>query len=203
MKKFFRDIFKSLFSNKRSRSYEQGNSKDSVILEAIREKQIEEQVKHDNFTFQEITVDNPINGDILNISHVPDEAFASKLLGDGFAINPYDNKVYSPMDGVVKVLFPTKHAIAIRNEQGIEILVHIGIDTVSLNGEGFASYVSQGEKVKKHQLLLSFDKEIIKNKAKSLISPVIFVTTEKIQEIIIDYGKKEENKQVALIKIAN
>lgn len=199
MKKFFHGIFKALFSHNEAEE----KNEDSVILEAMREKQIEEKVKNENVDFQEISVDNPIKGDVLNISQVPDEAFASKALGDGFAINPQDNKVYSPIDGVVKVLFPTKHAIAIRNEQGLEILVHIGIDTVSLNGEGFQSFVSLGEKVKKHQLLLSFDNKIIENKAKSLISPIIFVATEKIKEINIYYGKKEENTEVALIKIAN
>lgn len=184
-------------------NYEDINSKDSAILDAVREKQIEEEVETEKFTVKEISINNPISGEILNISQVPDEAFASKLLGDGFAIDPYDNKVYSPFDGIVKVLFKTKHAIAIENQQGIEILVHIGIETVKLNGEGFISYVSQGEKVKRDQLLLSFDKEIIKNKTKSLISPIIFTTKEKIEEIKIDYGKKEEGKKVAIIKIIN
>lgn len=203
MNKFFQVIFKSLLSHKETKNNKREKAEDSFILEAIREKQIEDKVNNENFNLQEISIDNPINGEILNISQVPDEAFASKALGDGFAIYPHDNKVYSPIDGVVKVLFPTKHAIAIRNEHGLEILVHIGIDTVSLNGEGFQAFVSQGEKVKKHQLLLSFDKEIIENKAKSLISPVIFVATEKIKEINIYYGNKEENTETALIKIAN
>ncbi len=102
---------------------------------------------------------NPMEGEIVALEEVPDEVFSEKLLGDGFAIKPYRNKVYSPVDGIIKFLFPSNHALAIETEEGLEILIHIGIDTVNLNGEGFKVYIEEKEKVKKGQLLVSYDKK--------------------------------------------
>ncbi len=115
---------------------------------------------------------NPMEGEIVSLEEVPDEVFSEKLLGDGFAIKPYRNKVYSPVDGIIKFLFPSNHALAIETEEGLEILIHIGIDTVNLNGEGFKVYIKEKEEVKKGQLLVSYDKEFLGREAKSLISPI-------------------------------
>ncbi|MCY6370439.1 glucose PTS transporter subunit IIA [Clostridium ganghwense] len=147
-----------------------------------------------------IQIQNPINGKIITIDKVPDEVFAEKLLGDGFAIKPEGNKVFSPIDGEIAVLFPTKHAIAINSEKGLEILVHIGIDTVRLNGQGFTTYVEKGDKVKKGDLLISFDEVIVKEKAKSLITPVIVTNMEKVLEIYVQYGDKVSGELVAMVK---
>jgi len=100
---------------------------------------------------------SPLKGKLLPLDEVPDEMFASKTLGDGLAIYPYMGKLYSPVSGKVTALFPTNHAVGMINEAGMEILLHIGIDTVSMNGDGFITHVSNDEEVKVGQLLVEFD----------------------------------------------
>lgn len=144
---------------------------------------------------------NPIEGEIISIEDTPDEVFAGKMLGDGFAIKPKDNEVYSPVDGEIKVLFPTLHAVAIETEEGIELLIHIGIDTVELNGEGFTKHVEVGDKVRQGDLLISFDKDIIEAKAKSSITPIIITNMDKISDISIDYGIKSMGEKVVTVEL--
>lgn len=144
---------------------------------------------------------NPVKGEIIKLEDVPDDVFASKALGDGFAIKPVENKVYAPIDGEIAVLFPTKHAIAIKSDVGLELLVHIGIDTVNLNGEGFASHVNQGDKVKKGDLLLSFDMNIVNEKAKSNISPIVITNMDIVDKLNVSFGNKNEKDTVANIII--
>ncbi|MPN07192.1 PTS system glucose-specific EIIA component [bioreactor metagenome] len=112
---------------------------------------------------------------------------------------PSGNKVYAPASGEITVLFPTKHAVAITTEEGLEILVHIGIDTVNLNGEGFTSHVKQGDKVKKGDLLVSFDTEFVEKNAKSLISPIVITNMEKVESITVDFSKKKAMEEVAKV----
>lgn len=145
------------------------------------------------------SLESPIDGEIVDLNKVPDEVFSDKLLGDGFAIIPSGNKVFAPMSGEVTVLFPTKHAFAITTEEGLEILVHIGLDSVSLNGEGFTAHVMQGDKVNKGDLLLTLDLEIIKQKAKSLISPVIITNMNNVKNINIYTGVKRNGEKAAEI----
>lgn len=97
------------------------------------------------------------NGKKKNLEEVNDEAFAQKMMGDGVAILSMDGMVYAPEDGVVTALFPTNHAIGINLASGVEILIHIGIDTVELNGEGFTAYVKQGDHVQRGDQLIAFD----------------------------------------------
>lgn len=134
---------------------------------------------------------SPIDGEIIDLNKVPEGAFSGKLLGDGFAIIPTGNKVYSPADGEVVVLFPTKHAVVILTEEGLEILIHIGINTSSLKGEGFTVHVEKGTKVKNGDLLITFDNEIIKKSGKSLISPIIITNMNVVKELSVDLGNKK------------
>lgn len=133
----------------------------------------------------------PVNGKVIPLEDVPDQTFADKLLGNGAAVDPIDGVVVSPVDGTIVHLFETKHAIAIKTESGMEILVHIGIDTVKMNGEGFEGFVKDGDVVKKGQKLVEFNLELVKEKAASPITMVIvtnsdnmkFVETEKSGEV--------------------
>lgn len=148
-----------------------------------------------------VKVENPINGEIIVLEKVPDEVFAEKILGDGFAVIPQDDKVFSPINGEISMLFPTKHAMVIKSEQGLEVLVHIGIDTIVLNGEGFTTYVEEGDEVKKGDLLVTFDNFVVAEKAKSLITPVIITNMEKVSKIEVEYGNKGYGERVAEIKL--
>jgi glucose PTS system EIICBA or EIICB component len=114
---------------------------------------------------------------------VPDQVFSQKMMGDGFAIMPTDGTVVSPVDGKIINVFPTKHAIGIESAAGHEILIHVGIDTVKLNGQGFEALVKQGDEVKKGQPILQVDLEYVKNNAPSIVTPIIF-TNLQAQEAI-------------------
>lgn len=148
-----------------------------------------------------IILTNPVKGKIIKLEEVPDEVFEKKMLGDGFAIEPLEGAVYSPIDGKIKVIFPTLHAVAIEIDKGIELLIHIGIDTFELNGEGFSSVVKLGDKVKKGDLLLNFDIETIKKDGKSPITTVSITNMDKVEVISIEYGDKEVGDSAAYIEL--
>lgn len=100
------------------------------------------------------------DGKTVAIENVPDEVFATKMMGDGIAIQPSKGQIYSPCDGkITMVMDNTKHAVGIENEDGIEVLIHVGLDTVNLSGEGFEAFVQVGDKVSTGELLISYDKQ--------------------------------------------
>lgn len=120
----------------------------------------------------------PVQGQVITLEEVPDSAFASGSLGTGFAIVAEDNEIVSPVDGVISELFSTLHAVSLQAENGLEVLVHIGIDTVSLQGRGFTALVSQGETVYTGQPLVRVDWNIVKNAGLHPIVPVIFTNAQ-------------------------
>ncbi|MFC5712478.1 glucose-specific PTS transporter subunit IIBC [Thalassorhabdus alkalitolerans] len=144
---------------------------------------------------------SPASGEILDISEVPDEVFAGKMMGDGFAINPSENIFVSPVDGTIINVFPTKHAIGIKSENGLEILLHIGIDTVNMKGEGFEVFVEEGEKVKAGQPLVKADLDLIERKAKSAITPLVFTNLTDGEYIqVTKNGQVLKEEKVAFVK---
>jgi trehalose PTS system EIIBC or EIIBCA component len=125
----------------------------------------------------------PLTGKVVAIENVPDQTFSEKMMGDGLAIEPTDGKVVAPVDGEVVVTFPTKHAVGLKTASGMELLIHVGLETVHMDGEGFDMHVKQGDKVKAGDLLLTFDLQLIKKKAASHITPVIITNGELVQSI--------------------
>jgi PTS system N-acetylglucosamine-specific IIC component len=115
----------------------------------------------------------PVTGDVVALDQVPDEAFASKAVGDGVAIRPTDKTVVAPADGTVVKIFNTNHAFCLETDKGAEIVVHMGIDTVALNGQGFKRLVEEGAEVKAGQPILEMDLEYLNANARSMISPVV------------------------------
>ncbi|WP_423831564.1 glucose PTS transporter subunit IIA [Streptococcus equinus] len=130
-----------------------------------------------------IKIFSPLSGKLIALSEVKDEVFASGAMGNGIAILPSEGRVVAPADAEVTLLFPTKHAIGLKTIDGAEILIHVGMDTVSLNGNGFDSYVSIGDKVKKGQTLLTFDIEKIKKAGLTTVTPIIITNTADYQSI--------------------
>ena len=114
----------------------------------------------------------------MKLASIKDDAFASGVLGKGAAVLPEEGKVFASADGEVTALFPTLHAIGMKTVEDVEILIHIGLDTVQLNGEGFEAMVQCGDKVKKGQLLIAFDKELIEGKGYCLETPVIITNSD-------------------------
>lgn len=125
-----------------------------------------------------------MNGKVVPLEQVPDEAFSGKVLGDGCAIEPTDGKLYAPCDGVIDTVFDTCHAVNMRSDQGAELLLHVGIDTVKLGGKYFTAHVQDGQQVKTGDLLLSFDADKIRQAGYQLTTPLIVCNSE-------DYSKME------------
>lgn len=142
---------------------------------------------------------NPIQGEIISITEVPDEVFSQKMMGDGFAIIPTEGKVYAPVDGEIVNMFPTKHAIGIKSTGGMEVLIHFGIDTVKLKGEGFKALVNQGDKVKRGQLILEVDLEQVKQHVPSIVTPIIFTNLPNGVSVEINRKGKTDVKQKNII----
>lgn len=142
------------------------------------------------------------NGELLDITKVPDEVFSTKMMGDGFAIKSNDGVIVSPVDGKIGVVFETKHAIIIESTEGKEILIHLGIDTVNLKGEGFEVFVNVGDEVKAGDRLVKMDVEFIEANAKSSISPVIFTNLESNESIKVIEGPVSvgEANRVEIVK---
>lgn len=120
----------------------------------------------------------PVQGQVINLEDVPDSAFASGSLGTGFAIVAENNEIVSPVDGVISELFSTLHAVSLQAENGLEVLIHIGIDTVSLQGRGFTALVSQGETVYAGQALVRVDWSVIRAAGLHALVPVIFTNVQ-------------------------
>ncbi|HZG71796.1 MAG TPA: glucose PTS transporter subunit IIA, partial [Chondromyces sp.] len=165
---------------------------EDTAKEAGSESLVEEQGQSEaglqtiNSINNEETVDAPFSGKVIPLSQVPDKVFGSGAMGQGLAIEPSDNKLYAPFDGSVVMVAPTKHAIGLRSESGVELLAHIGLDTVTLEGKPFNVKVKDGDKVKKGDLLIEFDKEFIQNQGLKTITPIIITNYQAYEEIIVE-----------------
>ena len=138
-----------------------------------------------------IKVVAPISGKVIALEMVPDPVFAQKIVGDGVAIDELEGDIAcAPIDGTISLIFRTNHAFAIKTKDGIEILVHIGIDTVELGGEGFERLVEEGAVVKAGDPVIRFNSDIIKNAGRSLISPVIITTSDQIGKMTMNMVEK-------------
>ena len=126
----------------------------------------------------------PINGELKALSEIEDAAFSSGAMGKGIAITPSEGKVYAPAAGTISAFFPTGHAVGITTNDGAEIIIHVGMDTVKLNGEGFTPKVKQGDKVNKGDLLLEFDIDFIKAQGYPVDTPIIITNTDKYADVI-------------------
>ncbi|MDK8641632.1 beta-glucoside-specific PTS transporter subunit IIABC [Niallia taxi] len=132
----------------------------------------------------EVTIGSPLSGKVVPLTAVPDEVFSSGAMGQGIAIEPTEAKVYAPFEGTVVMIAPTKHAIGLKAENGVELLIHIGLDTVTLDGSPFTVKVKDGEKFNKGDLLIEFDKDYILEKGLKTITPVINTNSFAYEQII-------------------
>lgn len=140
----------------------------------------------------------PMEGQAVAITEVPDPTFAEAMLGNGIAIQPTDGKVVSPVDGTVDMMFDTGHAVSLVSDSGIEILIHIGLETVSLEGKPFKIAVKSGDKVKKGQLLVEADLEAIKAAGLPIITPVVICNTDNYSKFKTNIGKIVTNADAVI-----
>ena len=153
-------------------------------VEAIENETVEEVAVDKEPLMNKITIASPLKGEIVQLKEVKDETFASEMMGKGIAINPTEGKVVSPINGTVQMIFKTKHAIGLKSEDGVEILIHIGMDTVQLEGKHFTAHVKDGDKVKVGDTLVEFDMDAIKKEGYELVTPVIITNTIDYLEIL-------------------
>jgi PTS system D-glucosamine-specific IIC component len=130
-----------------------------------------------------VVISSPVTGVAADLSTAPDEGFAGKMMGDGAVVTPTDAIVKAPVDGTVTFVFDTKHAIGFTTDSGLEMLLHIGIDTVKLNGQGFEVFVENGQKVKKGDSLMKLDLDFLKANAPSVTSPILCTNLEDNQKV--------------------
>ncbi len=147
------------------------------------------QKKKDNNKVKKDVIYAPIKGDVVPLSQANDAAFAGEALGKGVVIVPNEGKVVAPIEGTVTVLFPTLHAVGITGDNGVDILIHVGFDTVQLEGKGYKAHVAQGDKVKKGQLLVEFDMSYIEEAGYSLQTPVIITNSNDLLDVIVTSEK--------------
>ena len=142
----------------------------------------------------------PMKGEVLDVAKSADPAFASKAMGEGVAINPSEGIVYAPADGTISLIFPTKHAMGITLNSGVELLIHAGIDTVKMNGEGFETFVETGAKVKKGDKLLSFDMDLVKEKGYKT-QTMFLVADAKGKEVeVVEAADADNNTKIMNLK---
>ena len=143
----------------------------------------------------------PLDGKIMGISKVPDKVFSQKIMGDGFAIEPVNGNVISPVDGIVTSFLDTKHAVGITADNGLEIIVHFGMDTVNLQGEGFTALVKQNEKVKVGQPMLTVDFANVRAKVPSVITPIVFTNLPAGKTVQVQDGQIVKRGESGFITI--
>ena len=131
----------------------------------------------------------PVQGKAVAISEVSDPTFGEEILGKGMAVIPTVGKVFAPIDGTVGMVFDTKHAISMTSKSGIEILIHVGLDTVTLKGAPFTAHVEAGQNVKAGDLMLEFDIEAIKAAGLETITPMVICNTDEYKSIVANVGK--------------
>ena len=130
------------------------------------------------------TISSPLSGEIVPLSKITDPLFSTETVGKGIAIEPTKGEVVSPVDGMVTTLFPTEHAIGITSEDGAEILIYIGVDTINLKGQFFTSHVKQWDTVKRGDLLIQFDIENIKAAGYDVKTPVVITNTNQYLDVV-------------------
>lgn len=145
----------------------------------------------------------PMNGEIVALEDVPDPVFSQKMMGEGIAIMPTDGKVYAPVDSKVIHVIHSKHAIGLLAEDGSEILIHVGLETVNLKGEGFTLHVEQDQAVKKGELLIEFDLDYVKEHADSSITPIVITSSQGSEkEFVLTKETKSIQSETILITIS-
>jgi PTS system glucose-specific IIA component len=144
------------------------------------------------FKKKTLKLQKPMQGKVVDITRVPDAVFSQKMVGDGFAVEPTDGTVKAPCAGKIAQIFPTNHAFGIVTEEGLEVLVHIGIDTVELAGEGFKRLVEPGTEVQEGQAIVEVDLAVLKAHEKSAVTPVVITTPDKVKSISVTEGSSEK-----------
>lgn len=143
----------------------------------------------------------PVSGETVDLIDLPDQVFAGKMVGDGVAFKPDQGVLFAPVSGEIVQVFPTKHAIGLRTKEGLEVLIHIGLDTVELKGEGFKSFIQTNQRVKAGDKLMEFDLNLITGQGKSILTPLIITNMAVVKGIKLYHGKVTPDTTVMEVRI--
>lgn len=144
---------------------------------------------------------SPLDGEVQSIDQAPDPVFSQKMMGDGIVIFPSNGKVVAPFDGKVTMIFPTKHAIGLVSNSGVELLIHYGLDTVNLQGKGFKVFVEENQSIQKGTLLLEADNDLIRASNYSTAVPVVFTAMSEQQSMeVLKTGQVTQGEEIIIIK---
>lgn len=166
--------------------------KDKEEVTEVKEVVEENNSEDKSNSLKKIVISSPIKGETIKLEDIEDAAFATGVLGQGLAIKPTEGKVVAPVSGEVTTLFPSLHAIGITSDEGVEILIHVGLDTVQLEGKGFKAHVKQGDKIVKGQELVTFDIDFIQKSGYSIVTPVVVTNYNDYFEIAATESKNLE-----------
>ncbi len=177
-----------------------------TVVIGFKEDQAEETKETDTQAFEadvktssnKVTLSGVVKGKAVSLTSVSDEVFASEAMGKGVGIMPSEGKLYAPCDGTVEALFPTHHAIGLTSKDGVEVLLHIGVNTVSMEGKGFEAHVTQGKKIKKGDLLITFSMDAIKAAGYDTTVMMVVTNTECYSEVVAHLGPQNDLDQTLL-----
>ena len=170
-----------------------------MFFSGFKDEETKEDNKEGNMLVKQEVLGSPLKGEVIRLSEVKDEAFSKGALGKGVAIEPIEGKIIAPVDGIITAFFPTGHALAITSDNGVEILIHIGMDTVKLEGKYFSPKVKQGDRIKAGQLLLEFDIKAIKAEGYSLTTPVVVTNSDSYLDVVETDKKTIDYKEDLMI----
>lgn len=198
-------VIKSNLEDYMDRNISEDLSDDSYgVIDSSRGSQDLENVETDkdcDLAHKIIVISSPLNGLVRKLEEAPDEVFSQKMLGDGVIIEPTDGTVYAPEDGTVTMLFDSNHAVGFKTDTGIEMLIHVGIDTVKLNGEGFYVVAKEGQHLKKGDVIMNFDMEKIRGTATAMATPVICTELKEGQKVtVLKYGDVKVGEELLRIE---
>ena len=159
-----------------------------ILTPSVKTEEVEE-ITETTANTDKTEIVSPIKGDVIPLADVEDKTFASGMLGKGFAVIPTEGKVYAPFDGTCRSIFDTLHALGLASDNGVELLIHVGLETVNLNGKPFKSYIKSDEHFKKGDLLLEFDIDAIKEAGCSIQTPVIVTNADELGNVSVENNK--------------
>ena len=190
-------VLTAIFWKKFNIEREDNNAQTSV-KEEVKEIEVQESTADTAEETNELYA--PMKGEVLDVSKSADPAFASKAMGEGVAINPSEGVIYAPADGTISLIFPTKHAMGITLNSGVELLIHAGIDTVKMEGKGFETFVETGAKVKKGDKLLSFDMDLVKEKGYQTQTMFLVADAKEKEVEVIEATNADNDTKIMKLK---
>lgn len=156
-----------------------------------------------NLLTKKVNIFAPASGQLISLTSVSDNMFSQKMMGDGYAVKPSEDNIYSPISGTIVSIFPTKHAVTLKSDDGLDVLIHLGVDTVELKGKPFKINVQEGQKIKAGELIGTMNIDAINKAGKSDEIIVVFTNIDKVKQMSYNTpGKIQHGEEIGFISLA-